>query len=47
MAGTEIHYYWIETAQKFIWVLKKSAACHLMLNGKKEFDEARINKFSK
>ena len=46
MAGTDIHYQSIDIAQKFIELFEKFAACHLMLNGKGEFDEARINKFS-
>ena len=46
MAGTDIHYQSIDFAQKLIQLFEKFAACNLMLNGKEEFDETRINKFS-
>ena len=47
MAGTDIHYQSIDIAQKFIQLFEKFMACHLMLNGSNEFDEERVNKFSK
>ena len=47
MEGTDIHYQSIDIAQMFIQLFEKFTACHLMPNGKEEFDEARNDKFSK
>ena len=44
--GRNRHTLSLEIAQKFIKLFETFVACHLMLNGKEEFDEARINKFS-